>query len=307
MSTTLPQLAIDDETAIVAKYMKAKFPEVLRHHCSTAHPLPCTVGHPKHWSLSFSMEVDLALDVIARAFHHSVSTDWDAQRYADLIGPKNNGISGDQEATMFKSFKPIRTDHLEITPSTIADRHGKLLVWYLPNILSPERQESMFSDLKHLERMIKVDAGKSANWRSGPDYFHPIGGGLKPGTFNISPAWFEQGHETEEHHLKVSSDLLKDNCISEWLEKCTLPFALIGGILSIIQPELFEAGQRALRQLASAPTISDNPIRMLEILKIWYPTFSALAVISNRATPLHLDTGGRAEWLDLILWVYFQI
>jgi len=41
---------------------------------------------------------------------------------------------------MFKSFKPIRTDHLEITPSTIADWHGKLLVWYLPNILSPERQ-----------------------------------------------------------------------------------------------------------------------------------------------------------------------
>jgi len=53
----------------------------------------------------------------------------------------------------------------------------------------------MFSDLKHLERMIKVDTGKSANWRSGPDYFHPIGDGLKPGTFNISPAWFEQGHE----------------------------------------------------------------------------------------------------------------
>ena len=40
---------------------------------------------------------------------------------------------------------------------------------------------------------------------------------------------------------------------------------------------------------------------MLEILKIWYPPFSALAVISNRATPLHLDTGGRAEWLDLML------
>jgi len=71
MSTTLPQLAIDDETAIVAKYMKAKFPEVLRHHCSTARPLPCTVGHPRHWSLSFSMEVDLALDVIARAFHNA--------------------------------------------------------------------------------------------------------------------------------------------------------------------------------------------------------------------------------------------
>jgi hypothetical protein len=42
---------------------------------------------------------------------------------------------------MQKSFKPLETSpHLEITPCTIADRHGKLLVWYLPNILRPERQ-----------------------------------------------------------------------------------------------------------------------------------------------------------------------
>jgi hypothetical protein len=99
----------------------------------------------------------------------------------------------------------------------------------------------------------------------------------------------------------VSADLLKDNCISEWLEKSGLPFALIGGILSIIQPELFEAGQNALRKLGSAPTYCNNPERLLQVLSIWYSPFSALAVISNRATPLHLDTGGRAEWLDLVV------
>jgi hypothetical protein len=71
--STSPTLAIDEETAIVAEYMKAKFAGVLRHH-SSAHPpsLPdFTVGHPRHWSLDFSMEVDLALDVIARAFHNT--------------------------------------------------------------------------------------------------------------------------------------------------------------------------------------------------------------------------------------------
>ena len=41
---------------------------------------------------------------------------------------------------MLKSFKLIETDHLAVNPGTIADCHGKLLVWYLPNILSPERQ-----------------------------------------------------------------------------------------------------------------------------------------------------------------------
>jgi len=40
---------------------------------------------------------------------------------------------------------------------------------------------------------------------------------------------------------------------------------------------------------------------MLEILAIWYTPFSALAVISNRLTPLHRDVAGRAEWLDFML------
>ena len=64
--STSPKLAIDEETAIVAAYMKAKFPGVLCHH--SAHPstptLPdFTIGHPSHWSLDFSVEVNLALDV----------------------------------------------------------------------------------------------------------------------------------------------------------------------------------------------------------------------------------------------------
>lgn len=62
----------------------------------------------------------------------------------------------------------------------------------------------MFSDLKYLEQMLKVDTGKSANWRSGPNYFQPIDGGLKPGTFNISPAWFEQGHEVNSPFSMVN-------------------------------------------------------------------------------------------------------
>jgi hypothetical protein len=49
-------------------------------------------------------------------------------------------MNAEQQAAMLRSFKPIATDHLEVNPCTITDRHGKLLVWYLPNILSPERQ-----------------------------------------------------------------------------------------------------------------------------------------------------------------------
>jgi hypothetical protein len=80
-----------------------------------------------------------------------------------------------------------------------------------------------------------------------------------------------------------------------------LPFALIGGIFSIIHPMLYDMGVQALKELQSDPKLCDNPERLREVLAFWHAPFSAISVISNRLTPLHCDTGGRAEWTDLLL------
>jgi hypothetical protein len=60
-------LGIDGETAIVADYMRARFGLI-----QTDDPLVSKtfVQHANHWSLDFAIEVDRALDVIARAFNH---------------------------------------------------------------------------------------------------------------------------------------------------------------------------------------------------------------------------------------------
>lgn len=116
------------------------------------------------------------------------------RRYADHIGLKYTG-NDVREETLQKSFKPLKTNHLEITPCTITDRHGQLLLWYLPNILRPERRESMFADLKMLEPALKMDRKTSKSWRTSSEYYHSVLDGLKPGSLNISLAWFEQGHE----------------------------------------------------------------------------------------------------------------
>lgn len=99
----------------------------------------------------------------------------------------------------------------------------------------------------------------------------------------------------------MSEDLARENLTCEWLRKNRLPFALIGGILSIIQPDLFDMGIQALQILESDPKLCDNPERLRELLKIWHVPFSAISVITNRVTPLHCDTGGRPEWMDLLL------
>jgi hypothetical protein len=174
----------------------------------------------------------------------------------------------------------------------------------------------MFADLKMLEPVLKINRNQSKNWRSSSEYYRPVIDGLEAGNMNISPAWFEQGHEvfmavlpefislieqSEEYLLKVSEILSRETPTCEWLKANKLPFALIGGILSIIQPSLFDMGIQALEALSSNPKLCDNPGRLREVLEFWHVPFSAISVISNRVTPLHCDTGGRAEWMDFLL------
>jgi hypothetical protein len=62
-----------EDTLIASTYMKQKLPFVLlRALGNMKRPKSPNVEipHPSRWSIEFSMEVDLALDVIARAFHN---------------------------------------------------------------------------------------------------------------------------------------------------------------------------------------------------------------------------------------------
>ncbi|KAF8816368.1 hypothetical protein BYT27DRAFT_7248436 [Phlegmacium glaucopus] len=289
------------ETCTVATYMQTKFPSVLLSTLGMEQP-DLEIQHPHGWSVEFVLDVDLALDVLARAFHNQVSTNWDVRQYADHVGVKFTGITTDHEEVLQRSFKPLKKNyHLQIAPCTITDRHGRMMLWYLPNILQLECQESMFRDLNMLTGALKFDNKPLGNWRTSPEYYQPVAGSLKAGNLNISPAWFEQGHKSEEYRLKVSVDLIKDNPTCNWLRKSYWPFALMGGILSIVQPELFDIGVKGLRALQLDPQVCNNPTRLCEVLEIWQMPFSALSVISNRVTPLHCDTGGWVEWMDLML------
>lgn len=154
------------EAYIVSTYMKQKLPHVLIERGQGYMERPVSpdveIKHPLSWSLEFSIEVDLALEVLARAFHNqgivllllpeyicillisTVSTQWDVRRYADRIGLRYTGISDQYEETLQRMFKPLKVNHFEIAPCIITDRHGHILLWYLPNILRPERQVALF-------------------------------------------------------------------------------------------------------------------------------------------------------------------
>ena len=102
----------------------------------------------------------------------------------------------------------------------------------------------------------------------------------------------------------MAADLLRsDQAVLNWLADTKDITALIGGIMSIVQPELYSIGRQALEHLANhkddlLPTQAEE---LLDVLEHWWTPFNAMTVISNRETPLHRDLGSRPSWSDLLV------
>jgi hypothetical protein len=63
--------------------------------------------------------------------------------------------------------------------------------------------------------------------------------------------------------------------------------------LSLIHPDLFTSGAIMLQKLRAMETTT-------EIASEWQSVYTGIQIISNRITPAHRDSKGRAEWFDLL-------
>jgi len=74
---------------------------------------------------------------------NAVNTIWDAKRYSDRLDQKNDGFNTEKELLLLDKYKPIFDPvRLLAVPATCADVHRNILLWYLPGILTWERQAS---------------------------------------------------------------------------------------------------------------------------------------------------------------------
>jgi hypothetical protein len=70
---------------------------------------------------------------------------------------------------------------------------------------------------------------------------------------------------------------------------------LLNAVLSMIHPELYQAGLQATRFLKGANALLNRSVAA------WPSVFSGITVISNRQTPPHRDRGGWAQSYDLLV------
>jgi Oxygenase domain of the 2OGFeDO superfamily len=84
------------------------------------------------------------------------------------------------------------------------------------------------------------------------------------------------------------------------MELMSESLSIIGAILAVVHPTLFEAGLDALAELHSGPIDVGQPDLLRKVLEIWGSPFTAVSVIVNRETELHRDTSSPVHSYNIL-------
>ncbi|KAG1723675.1 uncharacterized protein EDB91DRAFT_1255574 [Suillus paluster] len=164
-------------------------------------------------------------------------------RYSKLISPKDTGHNEEREARLLERCPPGHegTKLIDI-PATILDASGAIIAWYLLDALTDATQKEIWaaSDLLALilEKSVKLDG----NWHTNQKWFTPRSQNdvLTPGCINLSPAWFQQGHENQVDPAVSAS--LNGASLEDILKAIVRPAAIATAALRVMHPEQYWAG-----------------------------------------------------------------
>ncbi|KAH9168201.1 hypothetical protein EDB89DRAFT_1834868, partial [Lactarius sanguifluus] len=145
-------------------------------------------------------------------------------------------------------------------PCIVVDMQGVILAWHLSGILSDSWQ---------LHSMLEKHP-KGTSWGVDLGYFPSGLEGLQ-GLVDFSPTWFQQGHEMVQEFPQVSTSLKKLAAL-DWLDHTTESNSIMGVILAVIHPELYDAGQDTFKVLRNCSEIQPQ-----EILHQWTSIYSGIS------------------------------
>ncbi|KAI6137012.1 hypothetical protein F5141DRAFT_1059940 [Pisolithus sp. B1] len=227
-------------------------------------------------------------------------TKWDIDRFAE---PRPYA------ADKTKYFQYPQWGHIS-DPATVLDVHGRVMLWYLPGIIPPERvvKHSLppCSLVKHSKR--KNESSMRFGNRHVPELdgrdMDPLADSIfGNGRLMNSPETFQQGHLIAR--LMVSKRLqdkvyessnLKIPAVKEWLHEISYAEEFWNSISGLVLPDLARVGKDAIA--AKGDWVVTQPPSGTQ----WSSIYVGIDVIVNQETPPHLDKVSAPSLLDLLIW-----
>ncbi|KAI6008185.1 hypothetical protein F5J12DRAFT_892189 [Pisolithus orientalis] len=223
-----------------------------------------------------SLEVRLAAAVISHAILNPYVVDRDVDQFSDpLPGAKDK----------FIYFEHPNIGSLD-APATVLDRHGRLLVWYLPGIIHGARiqllnelhlsiKNSLRSKHKHKHKdlsRVNKHYGHKHQPADSPTYGH--------GRISMSPATFVQAHQVGYSLSSVKLSLrslkrlvdnlhqsasLKRKATRKWLQLIAYVEKFWSDITTVTLPDLARAGSEVV-SAKTGSVLNEDPLDWPSVL-----------------------------------------
>ncbi|EAU83988.1 hypothetical protein CC1G_12947 [Coprinopsis cinerea okayama7 len=253
--------------------------------------------------LSLRMEGLQLVRVVDEAHSNPVRLDWKFDDYAPHLVQAQLSGADPRLASLAARFPAPKGEPYRTQPHCIIDHAGVIGWWYLPGCISESRQRTIYHSVQRLSHMpcTPIQTTSQGNWRDHPDRFGSgaVVDGLKAGVATFSVCWFQRGHAGAED-FPAPSATLKDPKNHQFIKDMTESFAVLGAVLAVTQPWLFDAGMEVLENLHTK-CISVNNSKVLDgILGFWSNPFTAFSVICNRETLIHRDLSSPQWCYDLV-------
>ncbi|KAK7685819.1 hypothetical protein QCA50_011165 [Cerrena zonata] len=255
---------------------------------------------PDHLSPEMDGECTVIIDRMVRAFLDPVTVPWDYHKYVyECTRRCLGGGMGQKERKLAQTFKRWRDDLTTIvSPQTVVDNQGRIIVWALPDLLSPRIQNILEEGTKLQREFLEAELAKGHegdSWRWNKSLFRKGAPGDINGVLNFSPAWFMLGHQGKASGLKTSP-FLTTSAGELWMKNFFDAGSIISGILRIMHPDQYRMQWETVQVLR-------HDSRFTAIFDVWPSIFAAISVIANRQAPLHRDPNGNYYWYDILVSV----
>jgi hypothetical protein len=89
----------------------------------------------------------------------------------------------------------------------------------------------------------------------------------------------------------------------KWMAAMSETFTLLGGLTSILNPHVFNAGIKVIQAIHTMPELVHKGETLPHILAAWSTPFTALSLMNNRNMPVHRDNGLGFTVNDMLITV----
>ncbi|EFI27290.1 hypothetical protein CC1G_14762 [Coprinopsis cinerea okayama7 len=208
----------------------------------------------------------------------------DLSKALDALGPGQP--TPEQRHDLLKTFEPLGTPLSTgrlpclTEPSCFVDSEGVIGFWSFPSVIQRKRQDFMLNAVHALS-----DGNGLTRMPNDPNrYFDVDGNALRGGTAKLELCNLPDG---ARRPALCPIFLGPDSAMYiKFLEEMQESFAVLGGILAVTHPWLFDAGLSILSSLEHGKIDISQPENLLDVLSFWSSPFSKFELVTNRETIL---------------------